>query len=99
MKARGFVGEPITVVRLENGTLVTLDNTRVLAARRAGVKVQAVVRDASEALPADQVGRFTTRRGGTPQTFGDAVRNRIGNQNAAFRNANPNGSNVTGSVE
>ena len=97
MSRNGWVGPPVDVVRLPNGVLMTVDNTRVLAAHRAGIDVQAVVRGFDEALPAGQVGRFTTRRGGVPATWGEAVLNRLGNQNRVFRETYPAGSPVTGS--
>lgn len=39
MKANGWKGDAIDVVRMGDGGLTTLDNTRVLAASRAGVNV------------------------------------------------------------
>lgn len=42
MKLNGWKGDPIDVVRMADGKLTTIDNTRVLAASRAGVKVEAV---------------------------------------------------------
>ncbi|WP_211227829.1 hypothetical protein [Spirochaeta cellobiosiphila] len=51
MKADGSVGDPIDLVRMSDGSLVTLDNTRLLAARQAGIDVQAIVRDGSSSLP------------------------------------------------
>lgn len=102
MKAKGFVVEPdrlIDVVRMPDGGLTTLDNTRILAASRAGVKVQARVWEHTDLLPnnADFISRFVGRRGEIPQTFGDAVTNRIGNQNSIFRNQYPYGSPFIGS--
>ncbi|RZQ63632.1 hypothetical protein EWH70_13385 [Amycolatopsis suaedae] len=92
MKANGWVGEPIDVVRLPDGRLTTLDNTRVVAARHAGIDVRARVHEYDEPLPdADQIERFSTTRG-TPSTWGDAVRLRIGKQSASYRNRWPEGS-------
>ncbi|EGG4121041.1 hypothetical protein SI35_24440 [Salmonella enterica] len=45
MKLNGWKGDPIDVVRMADGKLTTVDNTRVLAASRAGVKVEARVHD------------------------------------------------------
>jgi hypothetical protein len=95
MKANGWMGAPIDVVRMADGTVVTLDNTRVLAAGQAGINVQAVVHDAGEALPPSQIQRFTTSAG-APSTWGQAAQNRIQNQGAAFSNRYPNGFPVTG---
>jgi RHS repeat-associated protein len=95
MRANGWSGPPVDVVRLENGSLVTLDNTRVLAASQTGTNVQAVVHGASDALPPSQIQRFTTS-GGAPSTGGDAARLRIQNQGASFSSKYPNGSPFTG---
>ncbi|HAO7676326.1 TPA: type IV secretion protein Rhs, partial [Salmonella enterica subsp. enterica serovar Agona] len=95
MKLNGWKGDPIDVVRMADGKLTTVDNTRVLAASRAGVKVEARVHDASEALPPELIGRLTTKRG-TPSTWGDAIDLRIGKQSAGYRNQYPNGSVIIG---
>jgi hypothetical protein len=96
MRADGWVSDAIDVVRMPDGGLTSLDNTRVLAANRAGIDVQANIRGFDDALPSSLVGRFTTTKGGAPSTWGDAVLNRIGNQSAGYRTANPFGSWVTG---
>ena len=97
MRANGWKGDPIDVVRMSDGGLTAVDNTRVLAAHRAGVDVRATVHAADDALPANLVERFTTRAG-VPRTWGDAIRLRIQKQGAAFRNRYPNGSPITGSA-
>ena len=86
MRASGWVGEPIDVVSIE-GRLITVDNTRLLAAHLTGTPVQAVVHGVGDALPASMAGRF-----GTATRWGEAVMARIGGQNAAYRAANPLGS-------
>jgi filamentous hemagglutinin len=86
MRASGWVGAPIDVVSIE-GRLITVDNTRLLAAHLSGTPVQAVIRGAGEALPASMAGRF-----GAATTWGEAVTARIAGQNAAYRAANPLGS-------
>ena len=93
MKKNGWQGDPIDVVRMDDGGLTTLDNTRVVAARAAGIDVKANVHDYNDPLP-DQATRrrFTTPRGGVPQTWGQAVENRIGKQSSKFRRNNPRGS-------
>jgi hypothetical protein len=96
MRANGWQGPPVDVVRMSDGTLVTLDNTRVLAAHEAGIDVQAVFHEGSSSLPTEFIERFTTPRGGVPKTWADAVSNRVGNQNGPFRNTYPNGSPYTG---
>jgi filamentous hemagglutinin len=91
MKANGWQGDPIDVVRMPDGQLTSLDNTRVVSARQAGIDVQANIHNYTDPLPSAQVGRFTTPRG-VPSTWGDAVELRINNQNAGFRNTYPSGS-------
>jgi len=99
MRARGWQGAPIDVVRLPNGTLVTIDNTRLLAAGRAGIQARAIIHEAGEALPAEFAERFLPRNGPPPQTWEEAVLNRINNQNSLFRKTYPQGSPFTGSKE
>ncbi|MCW7542141.1 hypothetical protein OOT46_30575 [Aquabacterium sp. A7-Y] len=103
MKRNGFVVEPdrlIDVVRMPDGVLTSLDNTRILAAQRAGVNIQARVFEHTDLLPddLDYVSRFIGRKGEIPVTFGDAVANRISNQNSLFRTVYPYGSPYIGSA-
>lgn len=98
MKAHGWKGPAIDVVKMPDGKLTTVDNTRVLAAHRAKINVRANVHAFEESLPADMVERFATK-GGKPKTWGDAVRLRIGKQTKAYRTRYPNGSEITGSAE
>lgn len=96
MRANGWRGKPVDVVRMPDGRLVTVDNSRVLAAHEAGIDVRAVVHSFDDAIPPDLAARFVTAKGGLPTTWGDALLNRIGNQNAAYRSAWPQGSPLTG---
>ena len=96
MKAKGWVGDPIDVIKMPDGGLTSVDNTRVLAAHQAGIDVQARVHAYDDPLPPDLAQRFTTPKGGVPTTWGEAVHNRIGAQNSGYRSTYPNGSPVTG---
>lgn len=98
MRRRGWRGAPIDVVEMADGGFTAVDNTRVLAAHRAGIDVHAVIHGADELLPAESVGRFTTKAG-VPRTWGDAIRLRIQNQGAAYRKRYPSGSPITGAME
>ena len=100
MKEHGWKGDPIDVVRMDDGQLTTLDNTRVVAARAAGIDVKANVHGYNDPLP-DQatIDRFTTPRGGAPKTWGQAVENRIGKQSSGFRRRNPRGSYNMGKIK
>lgn len=91
MRNNGWVGDPIDVVRMPDGGLTTIDNTRVAAARQAGIDVQANIHAYDDLLPVEYIDRFTTKKG-VPTTWGDAITLRIGKQNATFRDSNPYGS-------
>lgn len=92
MKRDGWRGDPIDVVTMDDGGMTTLDNTRVVAARAAGIDVQAIVHSYDEPLPdAETVQRFTTKKG-VPRTWGEAVELRIGKQSGRFRRNHPKGS-------
>jgi len=95
MRSSGWVGAPVDVVAIE-GRLITVDNTRVLAAHLTGTPVQAIVHGAGEALPASMAGRFVSSAGTEATTWGEAVLSRIASQSAAYRRAYPLGSRITG---
>jgi len=97
MKANGWKGDPIDVIKMSDGKLTTIDNTRVVAAREAGIEVKANIHDANELLPKDLIERFTTPKG-IPTTWGEAIELRIGKQNASFRNDNPLGADTMGRI-
>lgn len=96
MRANGWAGDPIDVVKMGDGGLTSLDNRRLLAAKMAGIDVKASVHGFDDLIPADQAGRFLSRKGVVPTTWGEAITNRIGNQSAGYRNAWPSGSPWTG---
>jgi RHS repeat-associated protein len=96
MRDNGWVGDPIDVVRMPDGGLTSLDNTRVLAAHEAGIHVQARIHGFDDLIPTGGAGRFATPKGGVPTSWGDAVLNRIGGQNLPYRNRWPMGSPHTG---
>ncbi|WP_027399773.1 RHS repeat-associated core domain-containing protein [Anaerovorax odorimutans] len=91
MKKKGWTGEPIDVVRMSDGGLTTIDNTRVVAARAAGIDVKAVVHNANDVLPQNLIKRFTTKKG-VPTTWEEAIELRIGKQKSSFKKNNPFGS-------
>lgn len=72
MKVNGWKGEPIDVVSMPDGNFTTIDNTRVAAARKAGIEVTATVINYNDPLPADMLDRITTKKG-VPTTWGDAL--------------------------
>lgn len=97
MRNKGWAGDPIDVVRMSDGGLTTIDNTRVVAARQAGIDVQANIHAYDDLLPVEYIDRFTTKKG-VPTTWGDAITLRIGKQNSTFRNNNPFGSFDMGNI-
>ncbi|CAN7654849.1 RHS repeat-associated core domain-containing protein [Pararhizobium sp. LjRoot235] len=95
MTANGWTGGRVDVVLNGDGRYVTLDHHRVIAAQRAGISVKANIHRADEPLDATQQQRFEVK-GTQPQTWGEAMSNRIGSQGAIFRNTYPNGSPFIG---
>ncbi|WJE68504.1 hypothetical protein QRY64_17295 [Bacillus albus] len=91
MKANGWKGDPIGVVKMPGGKLTTIDNTRVAVAREVGIEVQATIRNYKDPLPTNLIDRFTTKKG-VPKTWGEALDLRILKQKTSFRNNNPMGS-------
>ena len=90
MKTNGWKGDPVDVVKMPDGAFTSMDNTRISAAREAGVNVQGNVRGFNDPLPADMI---ANRRFGDATTWGEALTGRISNQTPpSFGNANPNGS-------
>jgi hypothetical protein len=84
MKANGWQGAPIDVVRMADGGLTAVDNTRVLAAALTRTPVQAVVRGFDEVFPA-------ARAAGNLQgaTWGEAVMSRIAGQKPGWQQLYP----------
>jgi len=78
MSKDGWVGKPVDVVEMKSGGLASIDNTRILAARKAGIEVQAVVHKAGD--PITDLARQSSLRVGdkVPQTWGEAAEIRIG---------------------
>ena len=81
---------------MRDGSLVTMDNTRVLAASQVGIKAKAIIRNYNDPLPKNMIKRLTTRKDGAPSTWGEATQFRINKQNRAYRDTYPNGSPCIG---
>jgi filamentous hemagglutinin len=89
MRSNGWNGDPIDVVRMPDGKLTSMDNTRIAAAREAGIDVQATERSFNEVLtPEIQNARGWTRY----STWGEAITARINSQSNNFGKINPYGS-------
>lgn len=91
MKTNGWKGDPVDVVKMPDGKFTSMDNTRIVAAREAGIDVKANVRGFDEPLPADML---ATRRFGNAQTWGEAITGRINRQTGGFGTNNPYGSST-----
>jgi len=96
MRISGWQGPPIDVVKMPDGSLATVDNTRLLAASRANICVKVFIHDESEHLSPELQERFMTKQGGLPSTWGEAILNRINAQNSLYRGIYPKGSMITG---
>jgi hypothetical protein len=79
---------------MEDNIYTTVDNTRLMAAQKAGIDVQATAHNFDDLIPEEMAKRFMAKDGSLPKTWGEAVKNRIQNQNKQFRTSNENGSFV-----
>lgn len=94
MKKGGWQGEPVDVVKMPDGKVTSMDNTRISAARDAGIEVQANVRNFDDKLSAAETARFSEpKKGFIPKTWGEAITGRIDKQSGGFSVNNPYGSN------
>lgn len=97
MRKYGWLGDAIDVIKMPDGKLTSMDNTRVMAAREAGIDVKVRVRGYDEPLNS----AVQEARGWQAyNTWGEAISARIHNQGSMFSAMNPFGSiepaNVTG---
>ncbi|MBQ0528513.1 VENN motif pre-toxin domain-containing protein [Providencia rettgeri] len=94
MKKDGWKGAPVDVVKMPDGKMTSIDNTRINAARDADIKVEANLRSFDEKLTAAESARFSDpRKGFEPKTWGEAITGRIDKQSGGFSKNNPYGSN------
>ncbi|OQP52818.1 hypothetical protein A4H97_24270 [Niastella yeongjuensis] len=92
MKANGWKGEAIDVVKMEDGIYTSFDNKRLLSAKSTETDVIAIVHDYTETLDDAMKQRIKGQYGVDAETWGDAVKLRVKNQGKKFSTANPNGS-------
>ena len=98
MKTNGWTGEPINVILMPDGGLTAIDNTRLLAARKAGINAEIIIHEYNSKMPASKARQYTVMGKSEPQTWGEAIHARINNQNYTyfqdriFTNKFPNGS-------
>lgn len=79
MKKNGWNGEPVDIVIMPNGSATSMDNTRILAAREAGIDVKAKVRDFNTTLTSLEKDRFKSGNV-VPKTWGEAIKLRVEKQ-------------------
>lgn len=84
MNSEGWNGDPIDVVVMKDGVGTSIDNTRVLAAREAGIDVKAHIRAYDEPLTDDEMLRFTRESLPIPTTWGEAVEIRLRGQTGQY---------------
>jgi filamentous hemagglutinin len=60
MKKDGWKGGPVDVIKMPDGKMTSMDNTRISAAREAGIKVESNVRSYDEKLTPSEIERFQT---------------------------------------
>ncbi|WP_317619084.1 hemagglutinin repeat-containing protein [Dickeya zeae] len=93
MRKDGWKGDPVDVVKMPDGNMTSMDNTRISAARDAGIRVEANVRSYDDKLTSSEIERFSDRkRDFVPQTWGEAITGRINKQSGGFGDKNPYGS-------
>ncbi len=93
MRKDGWKGDPVDVVKMPDGNMTSMDNTRISAARDAGIRVEANVRSYDDKLTSSEIERFSDRkRDFIPQTWGEAITGRINKQSGGFGDKNPYGS-------
>ncbi|MWP63298.1 hypothetical protein GQ593_13275, partial [Gilliamella sp. Pas-s25] len=79
----------INVVKMPDGKLTSMDNTRIIAAREAGIDVRVIIRYFNDRLtPEIQKARGWEQY----KTWGEAIKGRINKQSGGFGKQNPNGS-------
>jgi hypothetical protein len=95
MKTNGWKGDPVDVIKMPDGKFTSMDNTRIPAAREAGIDIKANVRNFDDKLSPAEVSRFSDpRKGFVPTTWGEAITGRINKQSGGFSKNNPYGSNT-----
>lgn len=96
MSKKGWKGDPIDVVKMKDGGLTSVDNTRVLAAKTTGTTIKARIHEYDDKIDINMANRFLSKKKEIPETWGQAVSYRIGKQASGYRNKYPEGSQITG---
>ena len=79
MRKNGWNGHPVDVVNMPDNAPTSMDNTRILAARKAAIQIDAIVHNHSDRLSYNEIKRFKV---GTtyPKTWGEAIELRVKRQ-------------------
>lgn len=81
MRTGGWKGDPINVVRMSDGALTSMDIRRLIAARRAGIDAEVMIREFETPLPNRKARQNYSKKGiGDARSWGDAVTIRNQNQ-------------------
>ncbi|WP_335340262.1 VENN motif pre-toxin domain-containing protein [Gilliamella sp. WF3-4] len=95
MKTNGWKGDPVDVIKMPDGKFTSMDNTRIAAAREAGIDIKANIRNFYDKLSPAEVNRFSDpKKGFVPVSWGDAITGRINKQSGGFSKNNPYGSST-----
>lgn len=91
MLEHGWDWDPIDVVRMGDGELTSVDNTRLRAAVESNTAIEARVHEPDEPLTPLESERLQSVRHGVPVTWGAAVLIRVAKQGSQWSKANPVG--------
>lgn len=92
MKARGWDGDPIDVVRMQDGGLTSVDNTRLRVAVETETAIEARVHDPDDLLTSLESRRFRKGKHGAATTWEEAVLVRVSKQGTSWARDFPHGS-------
>jgi hypothetical protein len=92
MKAKGWQGDAIDVVKMKDDLYTSLDNKRLAAAQDAGIEAKVNVHNYDDVFPEARAKQFEKQYKVKPKTYGEAAKLRIDDQSGGFGKKSPNGS-------
>ena len=94
MQSNGWTGSRLDVVNMPDGAPTSLDNTRLLAAREAGINAEVNVHNFNDPLPEQRANSLQQPDGSIPHTWGEAIQMRVQKQTdpKGWAKKYPNGS-------
>ena len=96
MKANGWKGKPMDVVRMSDGSLTTVDNSRLLAAKIINTPIRANVHAFNDPISFARANQIMKGAATASNAWGQAVAYRIADQTGKFGLIYPNGSFIIG---